>query len=61
VLLGVITTSALRSDRKRRYVQPVVVVDASSVVFWRCRRRVGRDAGWFLDQKRERDTGGLDE
>jgi hypothetical protein len=22
---------------------------------------VGRDAGWFLDQKRERDTGGLDE
>ena len=61
MLPGVTTTVALRSDRKGRYVQTLVVVDASSMVFWRWRRSVGRDAGWFLDQKRERDTGGFDE
>jgi hypothetical protein len=47
------TTVALRSDKKGRYVQSMVVVDASSSVFGRCRRRDGRDAGWSLDQKRD--------
>jgi hypothetical protein len=38
-----------------------MVVDASSAVVWRRRKRVGCDAAWFLDKQRATIWGWLDE
>lgn len=57
VLQRATTTGALRSDKKGRYVQAVVVGDASSGVSWRWTRRDGRVAGCSLVQ--QRDTWGV--